>query len=246
MDNGIPVTLVATQCVEAGVDLDFHTVYTDFQNLSSVIQRAGRTGRQNRFKGEVLVCEFIRKTEAGNEAPSHEVLLKAYTHNLPKTLPFKNELDSSANTALNLELAALKTFTTATPERVIFNAYITANSRRKAHTLQDIKTPLVTNRAWQMPWEILGILSQLHADADSATTSRSILTTPQYTTCLQHITTGNQAEAFKLINVTRISLSSERILNQLSYGLIPKIVDLPAINGDEHTIVFIPAEVQIL
>jgi hypothetical protein len=57
--NGEPVTLFATQIIEAGVDLDFHYILTDYQSLSSLVQRGGRTGRNGKFIGVVDVYTLM-------------------------------------------------------------------------------------------------------------------------------------------------------------------------------------------
>jgi CRISPR-associated endonuclease Cas3-HD len=48
---GQPVTLLTTQVVEAGVDLDFETGFTDLISLPSTLQRGGRVAREARQDG---------------------------------------------------------------------------------------------------------------------------------------------------------------------------------------------------
>lgn len=43
-----PVTLITTQMVEVGVDLDFDAALIDYQGLAATIQRGGRVGREGR------------------------------------------------------------------------------------------------------------------------------------------------------------------------------------------------------
>ena len=44
------LTLISTQMIEVGVDLDFDAAIIDYQGLASVIQRGGRVGREGRTK----------------------------------------------------------------------------------------------------------------------------------------------------------------------------------------------------
>ena len=54
-----PVTLITTQMVEVGVDLDFDHGLIDFQGIAATIQRGGRVGREGRKNGSTCTVELF-------------------------------------------------------------------------------------------------------------------------------------------------------------------------------------------
>lgn len=90
LSEGLPCRLVATQCVEAGVDLDFPVVYRALAPLDSLIQAAGRCNRNgDGCDGSFIV--FVPE-EQGRSYPTPDYEAAA---DCVRTLLARHEIDSS-------------------------------------------------------------------------------------------------------------------------------------------------------
>ncbi|MCD8381105.1 MAG: CRISPR-associated endonuclease Cas3'' [Lachnospiraceae bacterium] len=89
--NGSACCLVATSCVEAGVDIDFPIVYRALAPLDSIIQAAGHCNR-NGSSPDGLMTVFLPDAENGRLYPTEEYGRAALC---VKTLLSRHEIDCS-------------------------------------------------------------------------------------------------------------------------------------------------------
>lgn len=66
LKNGDNCILISTSLVEAGVDLDFHSVYRQLAGIDSVIQAAGRCNREGKRKAEASIVSLFQLAEKEN------------------------------------------------------------------------------------------------------------------------------------------------------------------------------------
>jgi CRISPR-associated helicase Cas3/CRISPR-associated endonuclease Cas3-HD len=72
-DDGVPLVVVSTQLIEAGVDISFEAVYRDFAPMDSIVQAAGRCNRSfESERGEVVVW-WLAAPEGKERTPSKAV-----------------------------------------------------------------------------------------------------------------------------------------------------------------------------
>ncbi|WP_436717768.1 CRISPR-associated endonuclease Cas3'' [Roseiconus lacunae] len=94
LHDGLPVRLVSTQCIEAGVDVDFPSLYRALAPLDSIAQAAGRCNRNGCLPtSEVIVFQL--------HDPEHSVLYPpGYGEGIDVTKMFLDDLRQKAPEAL--------------------------------------------------------------------------------------------------------------------------------------------------
>jgi CRISPR-associated endonuclease/helicase Cas3 len=86
LKENLPVTLIATSCVECGVDFDFPKVYREIAPLPSIVQAAGRCNRNGKLDfGNVYIFSLQKESV-------HDPILKTGIE-ITKNILNKNILD---------------------------------------------------------------------------------------------------------------------------------------------------------
>lgn len=91
-----PVRLIATQCIEAGVDIDFPVVYRAFGPLDSIAQAAGRCNRHGKQDNVGTLHVFKPKDDSYPQG--------GYKQAVETTRSFLNQLSMSAQELDHIEI----------------------------------------------------------------------------------------------------------------------------------------------
>lgn len=99
LKSGRAVQLVATQCVEAGVDIDFPVVYRALGPLEAVAQAAGRCNRHGARPAPGVVRVFVPESDGKRQYPAG-----AYQQAADSTTTFLRGLAESADVLDRMEI----------------------------------------------------------------------------------------------------------------------------------------------
>lgn len=121
MTQKLGVTLISTQMIEVGVDLDFDTGLLDYQGIAATLQRAGRVGREARGAEPCPVDIFC--LEPKDDETSFAILMDvARKHDIRRHVPaFAAVMDSMHKLYLH--------------EMNLFNQWVNGRSFDETHLL---------------------------------------------------------------------------------------------------------------
>lgn len=99
-----PWVLVATSCVEAGVDLDFSDGFREACSVSSFIQTSGRINRHGKFKGSTLTSFTIANDPLLKNHPQFKISSQVLSDLFPEIEALNHSLSEISTAALQREL----------------------------------------------------------------------------------------------------------------------------------------------
>ncbi len=89
-------TLVATSCVEAGVDFSFHTGFREMSSLLSLLQASGRIGRNGEYEDAAIWSFTMQDDPMLSENPTTEDAERVLRSIFRRRLPISPELCTQA------------------------------------------------------------------------------------------------------------------------------------------------------
>jgi len=159
LNKGVPVILISTQLIEAGVDIDFPVVFRALGPLDSIIQSAGRCNREGGLSGlgETRIFKLEKhKYPKGVYKTAAEITASLYTECLEENRPFDVENPDLLETYFtrlygNHEIDTKNILELASAERLDF-----PEIAKRYHVIDD------STRAVLVPWsEGVDIIDQL-------------------------------------------------------------------------------------
>lgn len=238
-----PVTLIATQMIEVGVDLDFDRALIDYQGIASIIQRGGRVGREGR-ESPCPVEVFTLVTSGQKETTSFEVLLEveATGQQRLRTQPFP-DIQRKIDLFHQKEQRFFRNWSDQTTRAPLQDSDLTDELAKLQHTCfgtaefgDSLKSFLSVSRLGGhlgAPWENTQFIAELFDD----THQKTIIVLPDYQALsrlekLAQLISQNQStpeerkEYLQTVADYQLTLSP-RILPELNLGKPSAILTFP-------------------
>jgi len=97
-NEGKPVLLISTQCIEAGVDVDFDLIIRDFAPLENIIQVAGRCNRNNSNAiGKVIIYPIYYNKTKGIRKKLSEYIYDGHKLKISYNLVYNTYIEPKAS-----------------------------------------------------------------------------------------------------------------------------------------------------